>query len=89
MIKKGLEDTLEILQWYNLGATYIINLSNVGKKRTWTRQMKKKKKEAFHIWSVINLNELYSRRIVSACLSSERLKFLQFRKFFFISVEFC
>ena len=32
VIKKGFEDTLEILQWYNLGATYIINLSNVGKK---------------------------------------------------------
>ena len=48
-----------------------------------------KKKEAFHIWSVINLNELYSRRIVSARLSSERLKFLQFRKFLCISVEFC
>ena len=88
MIKEGLEDTLEILQWYNLGATYTINLSNVGKKELEHVRWKKKK-EAFHIWSVINLNELYSRRIVSACLSSERLKFLQFRKFFCISVEFC
>ena len=26
---KGLEETREILKWYNLGATYIINLSNV------------------------------------------------------------
>ena len=87
MINKGLEDTLEILQWYNLGATYIINFSIVGKKEL--EHLRWKKKEAFHIWSVINLNELYSRRIVSACLSSERLKFLQFRKFFCISVEFC
>ena len=45
MIKKGLEDTLEILQWYNLGATYIINLSIVGKKELG--QMKKKEKKLF------------------------------------------
>ena len=36
--------------------------------------MAKKKKKPLHISSVVNLNELYSRRIVSACLSTERLK---------------
>ena len=35
---------------------------------------KKQKKKSFHICRVINLNVLYSRRIVSACLSSEPLK---------------
>ena len=29
VMTKGLEETREILKWYNLGATYIINLCNV------------------------------------------------------------
>ena len=34
VVTKGLEDTQEILQWYNLGAAHVINLSNVRIKRT-------------------------------------------------------
>ena len=34
---------------------------------------KKKKKKTCHICSAININELYSRRIVSACLRATKI----------------